>query len=101
MDLLVAGLTTLIVGIAVALRSRVDPGLLGLSLIVMTNLGHTIADFVQYWTQLETSLGAIARIKSFEENTPSELLPTEKTEPGDAWPLQGALTFNQVSLSYR
>src|SRR3569833_693666 len=101
LDLVVAGLTVLIVSLAVALRSRVDPGLLGVALVMMMTLGHSLANFVQAFTLLETSLGAITRIKNFEQDTPSELLPDERADPGDQWPKDGALVFDNVSLSYK
>ncbi|RYP53067.1 hypothetical protein DL768_001844 [Monosporascus sp. mg162] len=101
LDLVVAGLAVSIVSLAVALRSRVDPGLLGVSLVMMMTLGHSLAGFVQFFTQLETSLGAITRIKNFEQDMPSELLPDEGADPGDQWPKDGALVFDNVSLSYK
>jgi len=101
LDLVVAGLTILLVVLAVVLRTRIDPGLLGVALVMMMSLGYTLASFVQFWTQLETSLGAIARIKRFEEETPTELLPEERGEPGGQWPANGAVRFENVSLSYK
>jgi ATP-binding cassette, subfamily C (CFTR/MRP), member 1 len=101
LNLIVAGLTVLIVGIAVALRSKVNPGLLGLALVVMMTLGYTLTAFVEWWTHLETSLGAVSRIKSFQEDTPSELLLTENADPGEDWPKQGTVRFDNVSLSYK
>ena len=94
-------MTIVLVTLAVVLRNKVDPGLLGVALVMMMALGKTMAGLVQYWTQLETSLGAVARIKRFQENTPSELLLTENVDPGESWPKAGVLTFNKVSLSYK
>lgn len=101
LDLVVAGLTILIVGLAAGLRTSIEPGLLGVSLVMLMSLGDSLALLVQCWTQLETSLGAVSRIKRFEEDTPGELLPTESTEPGDDWPRNGGIVFRDVSLSYK
>jgi ATP-binding cassette, subfamily C (CFTR/MRP), member 1 len=101
LDLVVAGLTVSIVGLAVILRSRVEPGLLGVSLVMMMKLGPSLAGFVQFFTQLETSLGAITRIKNFEQDTPPELLPAERADPASHWPKDGAVVFENVSLSYK
>lgn len=101
LDLIVASLAVLLTTLAVVLRSRVDPGLLGLSLVMMMTLGHTLASLVQFWTELETSLGAIARIKIFQEDTPNEALPDEIANPGPTWPASGALRLENVSLKYR
>ena len=90
------------VGLALAVRDRVDPGLLGVALVMMTSLGQTITDLIQSWTMLEISLGAIARIKSFSEDTPTELAQTtgEHREPSLTWPSQGAVEFRDVSVAY-
>ncbi|KUI69238.1 Multidrug resistance-associated protein 1 [Cytospora mali] len=100
LDLVVAGLALVLVSMAVALRSHMNPGFLGLALVNMMNLSHSLTKLVQYWTNLETTLGAIARIKDFAENTPVEGLPGEDAVPDADWPSQGALRFENVSASY-
>ncbi len=104
LDLVVAGLTVLLAGLAVALRNRIDADLLGVALVMMMDLGQTLADFVQFWTQLETSLGAVARIKRFHDDTPSELSPgvaAGSPPPAELWPAEGAVRFDNVSLTYK
>ncbi|KAI0124180.1 P-loop containing nucleoside triphosphate hydrolase protein [Xylariales sp. AK1849] len=100
LDLVVAGLAVLLVGMAVALRSRLNAGFLGIALVSMINLSHALTNLVQYYTLLETSLGAIARIKDFSENTPVENLPGEDDSVDPNWPSRGALRFESVSASY-
>jgi len=56
--------------------------------------------FMQFWVQLETSLGAIARLKSFEEGTESEDKEGESFIPSEEWPSHGAIEFKNVSASY-
>ncbi|TGJ88504.1 hypothetical protein E0Z10_g256 [Xylaria hypoxylon] len=100
LDLVVAGLAVLLVGLAVALRSKINPGFLGIALVQLTSLSHALTSLVQFWTLLETSLGAISRIKDFSETTPAEAIAEESSEPPSNWPNQGALTFDSVSASY-
>ncbi|KAK7745878.1 hypothetical protein SLS53_002596 [Cytospora paraplurivora] len=100
LDLVVAGLALVLVGMAVALRSHMNPGFLGLALANMMNLSHSLTSLVQHWTNLETSLGAIARIKDFAENTPVEGASGEDALLDASWPSHGALRFESVSASY-
>ncbi|KAI0465937.1 P-loop containing nucleoside triphosphate hydrolase protein [Xylaria cf. heliscus] len=100
LDLVVAGLAILLVGLAVALRSRINPGLLGIALVQLTSLSHALTALVQFWTLLETSLGAISRIKDFSDTTPSETIAEESNEPPSNWPSHGSVTFDSVSASY-
>ncbi|KAK6823394.1 hypothetical protein RU639_006092 [Aspergillus parasiticus] len=102
LNLIVAALTILIVGVALALRKHVDPGLLGVALVMMVDLGQVLSELIQNWTLLETSLGAIARIKDFAENTPSEekYLTVQVQEPPPEWPRHGEIMFADTSIAY-
>ncbi|KAL7915178.1 P-loop containing nucleoside triphosphate hydrolase protein [Trichoderma velutinum] len=100
LDLVVAVLTVLLVVFAVVLRGKLNPSLLGVALVNMMNLGLNLKGIILAWSQLETSLGAVTRIKNFEESTPSELLPEENYTPPEEWPAQGSLEFVDLSVQY-
>ncbi|KAK4083017.1 uncharacterized protein Triagg1_1907 [Trichoderma aggressivum f. europaeum] len=100
LDLVVAVLTVLLVVFAVVLRGKLNPSLLGVALVNMMNLGLNLKGIILAWSQLETSLGAVTRIKTFEETTPSELLPEENYTPPEEWPAQGSLEFVSLSVQY-
>lgn len=101
LDLVVAGLAVVLVGMAVGLRSSINPGFLGLALVNMMSLSHSLTNLVEHWTNLETSLGAIARIKDFAENTPVEGSTEQASGHSDAeWPSRGALRLEGVTAAY-
>jgi hypothetical protein len=50
---------------------------------------------------LETSIGAVSRVKAFSTNTPSENLPAEIVVPPANWPGKGLIEFRGVSASYK
>lgn len=100
LDLIVAGMVTLLVTIAVILRSKTNAGFLGVSLVLMMNIAQSLAELIDRWTSLETSLGAVARIKNFSDETPSELLLEENVIPEQEWPAEGSLSFEGVSACY-
>ncbi|PTB42176.1 hypothetical protein M441DRAFT_78932 [Trichoderma asperellum CBS 433.97] len=100
LDLVVAILTILLVVFAVTLRGKLNPSLLGIALVNMMSLGLNLKGIILAWSQLETSLGAVTRIKTFEETTPSELLPHENYTPPEEWPSQGSLEFVDLSVQY-
>lgn len=52
------------------------------------------------WTQLETSLGAVARTKSFVETTPLEEQGEPKESLSYEWPTTGSISFNDVCAKY-
>ncbi|TGO35380.1 hypothetical protein BHYA_0160g00130 [Botrytis hyacinthi] len=74
LNLVVAGLAVLVVGVAVAvgLRHKTSAGGIGVAFLNLVSLGESLTQTIQSWTALETSLGATARIEAFEQETPVE-----------------------------
>ncbi|EFX06639.1 ABC multidrug transporter [Grosmannia clavigera kw1407] len=101
LDLVTAGLATLLMGLAVALRHSIDPGFLGVALVSVISFGAIAAGLIQNWTSLEMSLGAITRIRNFIDDVPAEAQSrdTEAKIPAD-WPSSGELVLRNVSASY-
>lgn len=64
-------------------------------------LNLAIVRLMEQWTQLETSLGAIARIKTLEETLTPEDQESEKFEPTEEWPQKGAIEFREVTAAYK
>ena len=50
---------------------------------------------------LETSLGAIARLKDFEAETEFEDKPCEIIAPPADWPSRGLLEIEAISVEYK
>lgn len=100
LDMMVAGLGVLLVALSVVVR-RSDTGSVAIALSSVLGFGRVLAGFVESWTQLETSLGAIARLKSFEETTPRETEKLGTCEPPAQWPAQGLLEIRNLSASYK
>ncbi|TXC11619.1 hypothetical protein FocTR4_00006679 [Fusarium oxysporum f. sp. cubense] len=53
-----------------------------------------------FWTSIETSIGAVARIKQFAEETGEENLPGETHQPPAQWPDKGAIQIHNLTASY-
>lgn len=102
LNLVVAALAVLLVASAVLLRDRVDAGLLGVALVSVTTFGQLLTQLLNYWAQLETSLGAVARIREFETETPSEESKGHDEDPAvkEEWPSRGRIDIRNVSAAY-
>ncbi|KAF3013497.1 hypothetical protein E8E14_005834 [Neopestalotiopsis sp. 37M] len=98
LELIVAGLGVLLVGLSVGLRDRVEPGLLGVALTSVSSFGATMSQVIIFWTELETSLGAITRIREYTSETPREKEGTD--EPPPQWPSRGAVSISQLSAKF-
>ena len=103
LDLLGAGVATAVVGLAVSLRGRgeVTGAQVGTALNLMLVANSTLLKLVESWTSLETSLGAVARLKTLQEVTPSETGKAGGLEPSENWPTRGCLDLRGITASYR
>lgn len=61
----------------------------------------TLLKLVENWTTLEISLGAIARLKTFELGTLPEGTKSGDHEPSNDWPMRGEIVFEDVTASYK
>ncbi|KAK2046745.1 ABC transporter [Colletotrichum somersetense] len=100
LNLTVAALAVLLVGTAVALRDAVDPGLLGVALVSVMGFGQLLTGLLGNWAMLDTSLGAVARIRGFETETPSEEKDGRAQAAFGDWPLKGQIDMVNVSAAY-
>ncbi|KAF5553404.1 Canalicular multispecific organic anion transporter 2 [Fusarium napiforme] len=98
LDLFVAGMAILLVTIALRIPGTTSEGAIGLAMVNLLGLNMTLTTVIDQWTTLETSLGAIARLKSFISNTPNENKQGEIEVP-DNWP-GGKIVFDGVAASY-
>lgn len=99
LDLLNAGLAVMLVAIATNIRSASTP-FLGVALFNIVTFSSTLQTLVTAWTQLETALGAINRVRSYSKDVKDENLPNENGSVPDKWPESGTIAFNDVSASY-
>ncbi len=63
LDLIVAALAVLLMTFATQLRSTTSGPALGLAMVNVLGFGQSLSQFILYYTELETSLGVIARIR--------------------------------------
>lgn len=92
-------LAVLLTTVAVTVRgSAASAGFVGVTLVNMMRLSQTLVGLIEQWTNLETSLGAVSRIKSFSEDTPREVEPEGRVEA--EWPGNGAVSFDNWTAGY-
>ncbi|KAI1762970.1 ABC transporter [Hypoxylon sp. FL1150] len=105
LDLLVAALAVVLVAIVVTWPDSFTAGSVGVSLLVVVNFSETLSRLIQNWTKLESSVGAVARVKRFIADTEVEEDKRTIGSEGDSslpphWPDSGAIQFSNVVASY-
>lgn len=93
-----AGLALVLIGVAIATKSR-QTGFLGVALINIMTLGTSLSDLVDVWCTLETSLAAVERVKHFSEETPAESTNLTVDVLPD-WPRKGAIDIKDLTVTY-
>ncbi|KAL5587243.1 hypothetical protein FOVSG1_012379 [Fusarium oxysporum f. sp. vasinfectum] len=95
---IVTGTAVLLVALATQLRT--NAGLTGASLISLLTFSEALSNLITSYTSLETSLGAVSRLRSFSETVETENKPGEVIEPPETWPHNGSIQVHKVSASY-
>jgi ATP-binding cassette subfamily C (CFTR/MRP) protein 1 len=100
LDLMVAGIAVILMTLVATLRGT-DTAYIGVALYNVVLFTQSIKMLIQFWTNLETHIGSIARIKEYSEKTPHE----EQTDAGSqavpkSWPGEGKIEFRKISAGY-
>lgn len=99
LDMLVSVAAVSLVALAVVAKQS-SAGGIALALYNVIGFSRTLANFITSWTQLETSLGAISRLKAFEFTTPQETEQLGACDPPASWPAAGQVSLQHIAASY-
>jgi ATP-binding cassette subfamily C (CFTR/MRP) protein 1 len=99
LDLVVAIVAIVIVTVAVSLGSRSSS--IGVALVQVISFNGILRQSIVSWTQMETSIAAVSRIKEFSETTESEHGGQDQQEPPRGWPSRGKVEFKEASAAYQ
>lgn len=102
LDLCVCAVATLLVTLAVKFPDKTNENALGLAMLSIVTFSETLVLFVESFAGLELALGAVARVRNFCRDTPTEEAKDVEQvhEIPDNWPAAGAIEFRDVSASY-
>ena len=98
LDMVVMVMAAILTTLAVKLHS--NSGFTGASLVTLMGFGDNLGGIVLSYTRLETSIGAIGRLKTFRETVKAEDREEEDIVPGLEWPERGEIELKGVSASY-
>ncbi|KAF2475450.1 canalicular multispecific organic anion transporter 1 [Lindgomyces ingoldianus] len=100
LDLVVAVMAVLLIILVVTLRGKLSAGYVGVALLNVILFSQSVKLLISFWTQLETHIGSVARIKTFTTDTMSEDLEGEDQIPPPNWPSEGRIEFRNISACY-
>lgn len=101
LDMMVGVIAVVILCLATQVGDS-SAGSLGISLVNLLTFSQNLTNLIRAWVDLETSLGAVSRLRHFERTTPNENLAGEgDTHVPDDWPVSGEVVFQNMSASYK
>lgn len=98
LNLVVMVMAAILTTMAVKLHS--NSGFTGAALVSLMTFGEKLSGIVIFYTRLETSIGAVARLKSFQDKVLPEHREGEHLRPPVEWPPHGAIELRGVLASY-
>ncbi|PKY07569.1 multidrug resistance-associated protein [Aspergillus campestris IBT 28561] len=101
LDMVVAAIAVLLAVLVVVMRGTISSGYVGVALLNVIMFSQSIKLLVTFWTNLETHIGSILRVRTFTEKVSSENLPEETDDVPHEWPSQGQIEITNVSAQYR
>lgn len=93
-------IAVVLIAITINLPNQTDAGSVGVSLVMVVGFSEVLVRLIKSWTGLETSIGAVARVKRFIADTASEEPEGNKSVTPPAWPSAGGVEINRLTASY-
>ncbi|CAG5185712.1 uncharacterized protein ALTATR162_LOCUS11383 [Alternaria atra] len=101
LDLVVAAVATILIVLVVTLKGRLSAGYVGVALLNVVLFSQSIKLLISFWTQLETHIGSVARIKNFTADAVAEDHEGEDHIPPSSWPSAGKIEFRGIEACHR
>lgn len=101
LDLVVAALSVTLVAIVTTWRETFSAGSVGVALVMIVGFNLSLKQLILSWTRLESSIGAVARIKQFVAHTDVEDAHVVTTRQSKSQWDTGAIVLVDVTARYR
>ncbi|KAJ6024382.1 ABC transporter integral membrane type 1 [Penicillium herquei] len=101
LDSIVAVMAVALVATVVFLRHMFNPGDVGVALTMLMTFNSSLMQLIKFWTRMETSIGAVARVKNFVATTePEESDIAAQVEIPASWPMNGSIQISDLTATY-
>jgi ABC-type multidrug transport system fused ATPase/permease subunit len=101
LNIIVMLLSVTLVSVVVTWVEKFSAGSVGVSLVMIVGFNSMLARLIQTWTDMESSIGAVTRVKRFVEETELEDHNSTNRDLPLEWPQAGALELSGVVASYK
>lgn len=100
LDMIVAIIAAVLVTVVTIWKDKFSPGSIGVSLVSVMTFSFVLMRMIKAWTMMESSIGAVARVKRFVAETESEEKSDRETRATEDWPPQGNIEFKNLIAAH-
>lgn len=100
LDMLITVIGAVLVAVVVTWRDKFSAGNVGVSLVMVMTFSSVLMRMIKAWTMMESSIGAVARVKRFVADTESEEKGNFQPEVPLDWPKQGKVQFENLVAAH-
>jgi ABC-type multidrug transport system fused ATPase/permease subunit len=100
LDILVAVMAVILVATVVFLRDKFNAGDVGVALTMVMTFNTSLMQLIKFWTMMETSIGAVARVKSYVATTEPEECVSQQVQLPAQWPTNGSIQISDFTAAY-
>lgn len=100
LDFTTTAAAVILVVLSLSLPEATTSGAVGLAMLSLIGFSDNASLLIQCWTNLETGLGAISRVKSFCGDTPTEEDVASDVSLEADWPSKGRIELSGVVARY-
>ena len=101
LGLVVAALSVTLIAIVTTWQDKFSAGSVGVALVMIVGFNMTLTQLILSWTRLESSIGAVARIKHFVAHTDVEDSDLSSSRLSRTRWKSGAMDLEKVTARYR
>ena len=100
LDMLVTIIAAVLVAVVVTWKAKFSAGNVGVSLIMVMTFSAALTRLIKVWTMMESSIGAVSRVKRFVADTESEETSAYRVKVAQNWPTQGSIDFKSLVAAH-
>lgn len=100
LDMIVTTIAAVLVTVVIIWKHKFSAGNIGISLVSVMTFSSVLMRMIKTWTMMESSIGAVARVKRFVAETESEEKSDRETRAAENWPFQGNVEFKDLIAAH-
>jgi ATP-binding cassette subfamily C (CFTR/MRP) protein 1 len=101
LDLIVGAIAVILAASTTSFNDNINVATIGVGLNLVLTFNQDLGQTIISWISMETSIGAVSRVQTFVQDTPSEERQVCRLLPENGWPSRGLVKFENVTAGYR